>query len=372
MKYIVFSLLTCFFIIQPTWAQDASQQEIFTSKATAQDAQTLITSRYRVTLWGIEAAHVKATPLSLRGRSAMDDLIADKPVKCEVVNKRTGQTFARCKNFQDIDLASVMLEQGFAVVQRQSVIGTSFEQSYSALEQVAKTRKEGIWSDSLSMVPINAPIAIANANEMLPIIVIAVGSSLFTLLLLSLFMLRGFNKIEVLVKKSMALTRSQEDRMRKREKFVVAAMLEGELMANKGKIEAFLVINRDVLSGLNSAKSSGKSHKYQTSTEMVQERPSLARSVFDGNTDKLELLGTQFAKDAVELYNDISADPEYVTLERDLLIDDAINQVQRIVLDAERLLDPIDQLLNALQIVLSDRTRPQVSQIHDGNTMDID
>lgn len=371
MKHLVFLFITCLFFAVPVFAQNTAKPDSFTTNAMAQDAQTLLTNRYRVLLWGIEAAHIKGSPLSLRGRSALDDLIADGVVRCQVASWRGEQPVARCVNSQNVDLGATMVQNGFAVVNRQSVIGSAYEEPYITAEKTAKAQKKGIWSDKITENA--APqMSFADLESMMPMLSVIGGIVFFFFLITSLMMMSGFKKVETLVKKSMALTRAQEERMRKREKFVVAGMLEGELLANKGKIEAFVVINRDVLSGLNAAKNNNTLHKYQQSTEILQKNPILMRAVFDGNTDKLELLGTQFAKDIVELYNDVSAEVDYLTLEKNLPIEDAITHTQKIILEAERMLDPIDKLLGGLQIILSDRRRQHVPGLKNSDTLDID
>ena len=148
---------------------------------------------------------------------------------------------------------------------------------------------------------------------------------------------------------------AQEDRMRSREKYVLATMLEAELASNRGKLEAFMVINRDLLNSLKNAKEQSIQHKYQVSSEIVQNKPGLTRSVFDGNTDKLELLGQHIVKDVVDLYENVNTESTYLTLEQDLSIEEAIGKVQRIVLEAEAMMEPIDGLTNALHIILRDR-----------------
>lgn len=373
MKHLVFLIFGFLLSVPSVYAQGAPKPESFTAKATAQDAQTLITSRYPVLLWGVEAAHVAGTPLSLHGRSAMDALIGDQPVRCEIVSWRGQQPVARCTNTHNVDLAASMLQKGFAVVQRQSVIGTPYEEPYTTAERTAKAQNKGIWTQALDESPAAAPqISISSMDEQIVLIGAVAGSSFLTLLILGFLIWRGFKNTEKLLKRSMAMTRAQEERMRKREKFVVAAMLEGELLANKGKVEAFLVINRDMMEGLMSAKANNRPHKYQESTEIIQKTPILARSIFDGNTDKLELLGPQIAKDLVQLYNNIHAEADYITLQKNMPIEDAINEAQKIILGAEQLLDPIDQVAQGLQIILSDRKRPYVSAVHDDDMLTID
>ncbi len=371
MKHLVFLIFGFFILVPPAFAQGTAKPESFTAKATAQDAQTLITSRYSVLLWGIEAAHVAGTPLSLHGRTAMDTLISEQPVRCDIVSWRGQQPVARCANTHNVDLAASMLQKGFAVVQRQSVVGTPYEELYTTAENTAKAQKKGIWAQALSENPAPA-VSIAAMDDQMLLIGSVAGSSLLVLLILSLLMWRGFKNTEKLLKRSMAMTRAQEERMRKREKFVVAAMLEGELLSNKGKVEAFLVINRDMMEGLMSAKANNRPHKYQESTEIIQKTPILARSIFDGNTDKLELLGPQIAKDIVQLYNSIHAEADYITLQKSMPIEEAINEAQKIILRAEQLLDPIDQVAQGLQIILSDRKRPYVSAIKDEDMLTID
>ena len=369
MKHLAFLIFVLMIFVQPAIAQEVARPDSFSAKAVAQNASTLLTSRFTVSLWGIDVAHLAGTPLALHGRVELDDLMGGQPVRCDVVGWRNNQPSARCTNAQNIDLALSLLQQGYVVVDRQSVLGTAYEEPYVTAEETAKSQGNGIWSDGVGG---SVSMAMGDIEDILPLVGIIVGSACVVLIVLAILILYGFGRVEKLLKRSMAMTRAQEDRMRKREKFVTAAMLEGELLANKGKIEAFLVINRDMMEGLMSAKANNRLHKYQESTEIVQKTPILSRSVFEGNTDKLELLGSQFAKEIVDLYNDIHSESDYLTLQKDMPIEDAINHTQKIILEAEQLLDPIDQLINGLRIILSDRKRPQISRIKDEDLLAID
>lgn len=356
MKHLLF--LAFFAAILPfgALAQDTPRPESFTANATAQDAGSILTPRYQVRLWGVEAVRVSGTTLSLSGRTAMDDLLQSGPINCAVVQWVEEQPVARCLTGNNTDLAAAMLQKGFVVVQRQAVAGTAFEELYLSAEKTARSQKLGAWKDDgRSPAPAADPGSLSPEQMVKNIAMLILGSALFTLMVISILIMRGFAKVERMLQKTLALSRSQEERMRSREKSVLATMLTGELASNKGKIEAFLVINRDLLQSLRNAKDKGAVHKFQTSSEIVQQRPSLLRSVFDGNTDKLELLGSHNVKDFVALYETVSAESGYITLDRNITIEEAIGKVQRIVVDAESLIEPIDALINAMHIILRDR-----------------
>ena len=135
---LVFLALTLCLLSPVVFAQNAAKPDSFASNATAQDANTLIMGRYTVRLWGVEAARLSGTKLSLKGRTAMDDLIGDDAVSCSVVVWRGEQPIARCANKNNIDLAASMLQQGYAVVERQAVTGTVYEEPYFTAEKTAR------------------------------------------------------------------------------------------------------------------------------------------------------------------------------------------------------------------------------------------
>ena len=127
-------------------------------------------------------------------------------------------------------------------------------------------------------------------------------------------------------------------------------MIEGELSANKGKLEAFIIIYKDMLKTLRLGKG------YQGGAgEIVHEAPALERSVYEANTGRLDVLGTSMATEIVALYGQIEANPSYTTLDASIPQEEAIIKVQKVVSDAEGLIPKIDKIIDSLHVTIRDK-----------------
>ena len=147
--------------------------------------------------------------------------------------------------------------------------------------------------------------------------------------------------------------RQREKSLKDRERFVISASLEGELRTNHAKLDAFLIIYDEMLKNL---KDPSKTPKYKQGGDVIHEKPALARSVYDSNLDKLDLLGPQMVGDLTDLYVSIDANPDYITLEPEMPIEQVIQIVQKIVTDAQRLLEPTEQLSSGLGIIVREKS----------------
>lgn len=147
---------------------------------------------------------------------------------------------------------------------------------------------------------------------------------------------------------------ARENELRTRERVVIAASLESEMLANKTKIEAFLLIYQELLRSL---KDPGKAPKYKLGGEIVHEKPALSRNIFDAYIARLELFGPTIAGELAELYAQIEEDPEYITLTPDMNTDVAINMVERIVTNAKNLLDPLERNMGALNVIIRSKKK---------------
>ena len=81
------------------------------------------------------------------------------------------------------------------------------------------------------------------------------------------------------------------------------------------------------------------------------------RAVFDRNTDKLDMLGDGFVSDVIHFYARIKTKPDYVNLEPELPLDDAIALVEEGLNNAKRMNKISDQLIEAFsEIGVSERS----------------
>lgn len=335
-------------------AQDsaAESQSQFAAAATAVDAGTLLTGQTKVRLWGIEPVNSATGALTLQARTWLDDQIAGRPVRCKVLGQKGNMPVAQCFTSQDIELSAEMLRNGFAVVDRPSVLGTVFEKPFFEAERQARSAGKGAW---LGLTPKKTYSA----------------EAFFGLALLALVLgpMIGFAAVAGLTfwgfRKMVAVQRAQfdeiffrQDQLHEREKFVVAAMFEAELNANRIKLEAFLVIYEEMLRNLRDAV---RQQRFRQTGEIVHEQPPLNRAVFDAYKDKMELLGPQLAADITKIYSVIEPNPEYITLEPGLPIERAIQKVEGIIDDAKNLMPPTDKALSGLSVIIRDRGKEALS-----------
>lgn len=190
--------------------------------------------------------------------------------------------------------------------------------------------------------------------DYLPFIIQTVATIAGVAVIMMMLNRRQMLEIEERIQKLFIEKETRENELRGRERVVIAASLESELLANKTKIEAFLLIYHELLRSL---KDPGKAPKYKMGGEIVHEKPALARSIFDAYIAKLELFGPTIAGELAELYAQIEEDPEYITLNPDLNTDQAINMVERIVTNAKNLLDPIERNIGALNVIIRSKKK---------------
>lgn len=170
----------------------------------------------------------------------------------------------------------------------------------------------------------------------------------------------GFRELGRVQSEQMSLYLSREEKMREREKFVLAAMLESEMNANKVKLEAFLVVYEEMLKGL---REQSKDQKYRQTGEIVHEQPRLSRVIFDSNIGRMDILEPALASEIAALYSAIHPDPGYVTLEPNTPLQDTVYQVEKVIGDAQDIMEPMDRVLAALQVILRDKKSSAMSPL---------
>ena len=169
------------------------------------------------------------------------------------------------------------------------------------------------------------------------------------MLIVSMIMYGGFNKLIKLQKHQIASAQKRDRSLREKEKFIVAASLEGEMNANRAKLDAFIMIYEELLSNL---RDPSKEPKYKKSGDIIHETPALSRNIFDTNADKMDLLGPSIVTDLTKLYINIEQNPKYKTFEPETPVNDVIEFVSEIVRNAEHLLEPIDRIAGALGTIV--------------------
>lgn len=352
--WILFLIVSIVFSCSlPAAAQDApARPERFAAAATAIDAQTLLTERFTIHLFGIEAVDSTQVPLKVQARTLLDDRIGGGAVRCNVLGWENESPLAQCTASNQDDLAIVMLREGFAVADRAMLRGSVYEKPYFAAETEARKESRGIW--------LSADKESGRREETLAyaLAIVCLIAPLAGFALVALAGSRGLARISSQLDRQFRILLSRENDLREREKFVVASMFEAELSANRTKLEAFLVVYDEILKSL---RDSAREHTFRQTGEMIHEQPALARAAFDANKDKMELLGAKIAGEMTSLYAAINPDPEYITLEPGTPIDQAVRKVEQVIQDAQALIQPVEHLLAAVTVIVRDKGRSALS-----------
>lgn len=355
--YRRYAVFICFFMTfmaflslnAPVFAQTGDQ---FTAaKVTALEGAVLKSARYNIILWGIEVPDEVDPALSLRARALLDRAIAGNPVQCNVMQWSAGTPRAQCLNSNEQDLAIILLEGGLAHTNREVLFGHSLAQPYFEAEQRATIMRRGLWFDE-SEAAANI-LDFANLrpelqrNLFVVIAILAAGPAL-GLIIVALIMFTGFGRLISMQKNQIAKANKDERDLKAREKFVVASSLEGEVTANKSKVEAFVSIYKELLRDM---RNPNKVPKYQQTGDIIHEKPALVRMVYDANINKLEMLGPSLACLLSKLYAEVETNPKYTSLEPDVPLKEAESKVENIIIEAEKMIPHMDKILSGLTVI---------------------
>ncbi|GJL85560.1 MAG: hypothetical protein DHS20C02_13350 [Micavibrio sp.] len=324
-------------------AQQGSQQpasNVVQIEARAADAHTLRTDSGNIILWGTENIEVGTAKFRLSARTALDNLIGGKLVQCETITRTAKQVLAQCSNSQGVDLSLFMLQRGYLIVDRSVIYGSVFEGPYINAETQAQKRGAGLWDDSGHEGQMGESFGLSTVIIVsLAVLLILVGA--FSVA--SAVMFRGFRKVADAQDRNTDFL-NRERQLTDKEKNIVASMLEAELKANQSKIEAYLVVYEEMLKSL---RDPNIDPKYKKSGDIVQLQPALDRSVFDGNTDKMDLLGRKLSSAVIHFYARIKTRPDFVNIDPDTPLDQALQHVEKSVSNARTLNEILTKVLSA-------------------------
>ena len=304
------------------------------AQARAADSATLVAGATPIRLWGIEPIDSLSPAVALKARTVLDNAIGPDKVTCEIKRRDGDSVLAQCVNARDQDLGLLMLQQGYAVAQRAAVYGTVFEQPYIQAETSAQKNKIGVWSVDKTGGTSGNMFWYGLALIVLLALVSALGA-------LAFIVMRGFQKMTDAQKQNVEMASRERD-VREKERAIVGVMLDSELKANKAKIEAYVAVYEEMLRGL---RDPDRPPKYKKSGDIVQKQPALERSVFVRNTDKLDMLGSRVSSALVHFYARIKSNPEYITLEPAMPLEEAVATLEQCLARAKRLQDLADDLL---------------------------
>ena len=351
--FILFAVLS-----MPSYAQDAKQ--VFLKNVYVEDVLTLVgtandSTQNKMTLWGVKSIDMSkdvATKIELERE------VNARPVSCTIKKWQSStDALAQCIGGNEMDLALSLIESGYAMADRPAIATTIFESLYKAAEEKAISTRAGLWHSILpqpkELIVREESAAFEMTESMAHFIIAAMILGPFVgMLIVALIIYGGFRRLIHLQKYQMAMTNKRDRAMREREKFIVAASLEGELNINRAKVDAFIIIYEQLLKNLRDPL---KDHKYKKAGDIIHKKPALSRSVYDSNIDKLDLLGQSIVTEVTQLYIQIEPNPDYKTIEPNTPIDEVIEFVSGIVRDAEALLPYMDNISSALNVIVRDK-----------------
>jgi endonuclease YncB( thermonuclease family) len=314
----------------------------------AVDPMTLRAEGGTIRLWGIKPAQSAETPLELKALDLMDGLIQEQVVNCRVMGGSMLEMTARCSTSSNQDLALELLKNGFVVVDRRQTYNTVFATAYEKEQETARVAGRGVWA--LVKEDMNQTGSSGLPRWLEPYMSVLLPLALIFgpfggLLIVGFVMWYWLRRMASLQEKEAEQTSRKEAMLQSRERHVLVSTLEGELMENKNKIEAFLVIYGDMLRSLQDAN---EVPKYQQGGDIVQKHPTFGRAVFEANVSKLSLLDIKLAGQISKLYSAMPKDQEYINLEPTVPLETAVKLVQKVLKEAEALLDPLNSVITGL------------------------
>lgn len=351
----IFSCIFALFLLLLHQANAQQGYEIrIDGPATIINSITLSVQGKNLRLAGINEAITRALGYDLMAQQALSDLIGGQDVACVV----QGGGKAQCFNGRGRDLALSLLQTGYAFIDRPYLAGKDFKNAYEKAGRDAQIRGTGLWAQIKGAPAEEGSHAFSmqdfvDSQGFITLLVAVIAGPLIGMLLVAWILFLMLGRLIKLQKHQMAGHLRQEKAMKDRERFVLAAALEGEIATNIAKLDAFMIIYEEMLKNL---KDPSKTPKYKGGGDVVHEKPTLLRSVYDANLDKLDLLGTQIVADLTQLYVHIDSSPDYITLEPDMPIEQVIAIVQKIVNDARTIREPMDQIAAGLGVTVRDKT----------------
>ena len=288
----------------------------------------------------------------------LNTIIQDKTTICKIFDKSQRPFVGQCLNHHDQDIALSLIENGIALVNRETLSNNNLKNIYLNAETSARNDNLGEWAKIINTINATDTSSQSTANQnshlfddisFYTIIVALIAGPFVGMLIVSMIMYGGFNRLIKLQKYQIASAQQRDRSLREKEKFIVAASLEGEMNANRAKLDAFIMIYEELLSNL---RDPSKEPKYKKFGDIIHETPALSRNVFDTNMDKMDLLGSSIVKDLTKLYMSIEQNPKYKTFEPEAPVEDVIEFVSGIVRNAEHLLEPIDKIAGALGTIV--------------------
>ncbi len=317
--------------------KDVVSYEDKSFNVTVKDVNILVSKGTEIILWGIEKVSPNKTIFNLKARSKLENKIGGNTILCTIKSEDGDSVKAQCINHTEEDLSLFLLQNGFVSADRAEIQGSIFEKPYLEAEKQAQENNNGIWAmsdDSSSSADRQGKNFMIGAIFLMLVFVLALG-------VLGFFLVRGFKRVVDVQNHSLDLA-MKERSLKDKEKLIVASMIKSEIIENKAKIEAYLVIYEEMLNDFSSAEGASK---FQKTGEIIQKQPALSRSVFDGNTDKLDLFGSTVSSQVIHYYARIKSSPDYIEINPDTPVLEVKEIIASAVSNAKKLYEISDNLL---------------------------
>ncbi len=316
----------------------------------AVDPMTLRAEGSTIRLWGIKPAQTAESPLELKALDLMDKLIQEQQVNCKIMGGTRAEMTGRCTTSTNQDLSLELLKNGYVVVDRRQTYNSVFASAYEKEQETARVAGKGVWALVKEEDP-NKTDASGMPKWLQPHMGFLLPMALIFgpfggLALVGLVMWYWLKRMATVHEQESEQSSRKEAMLQNRERHVLISTFEGELTENKNKIEAFLVIYGDMLRGL---QDSNEVPKYQQGGDIVQKHPTFGRAVFEANVSKLSLLDIKLAGQISKLYAAMPKEQEYINLEPSVPLETAVKLVEKVLKEAETLVEPINNVILGLQ-----------------------
>lgn len=306
------------------------------------DPVTLRAEGLTIRLWGIRPARTDDAPLELRAMDLLTNLIQEGQVNCKLEGGVIPELVGRCVTQTNQDLALALLSSGLAIVDRRQTYNTHFAMAYETAQQQARGGKQGVWA-LLDRQAVALPKWL-QSDVLAPLVIF--GGMLLGFLFNAVLIMRFMGRVSQNQSSENQQVERKEAMLQMRERQVLVTTLEGELVENKNKIEAFLSLYGDMLRNLQDPAHGAK---YQMVGETIQKHPGYSKTVFEANVSNLSLLDIKLAGHLSKLYSAMPKEQEYITLDQSVPIETAVKLVEKVLEDAQELLGPINQVVTELQ-----------------------
>lgn len=313
------------------------------------DPVTLKAEGVEIRLWGIQPAQTNETPLELKAMDLLDQLIAGQVVNCKIEGGTIPVLIGRCTGQSGEDLALSLLNNGLAVRNRRQTYNTAFAMAYGQAEEYARLHRKGVWMYLAEAEQTPEDKEPLSQKTMLGLMI---GVPVAGFAGVGLIMWIWLQKIASMQRNDLDRARKKEAVLLQRERSVLLSTLEGELLENKHKIDAFLTVYGDMLADL---KNPATTPKYQQVGDIVQKHPSFSKTVFEANANKLSVLGIKLAGKVSKLYAALPKDQEYINLDSNVPLDTAIRLLEKIIDEARAVQPPLEVAIEELQQVAIDK-----------------